>query len=47
MFIFWGFMVLVIVSVDVFYFRDRFWERLIMNMGLVLVFAAICLRFFR
>jgi hypothetical protein len=40
-------MVAVIVAVDVLFFRDRSWERLIANIGIVLVFAAFCLRFLR
>lgn len=40
-------MVAVIVGVDVAFFRHRFWERLIVNVGIVLTFAAFYLRFFR
>lgn len=40
-------MVAVIVGVDVAFFRSRFWERLIANLGIVLVFAAFYLRFLR
>lgn len=40
-------MVAVIVGVDFLFFRNRFWERLMVNVGLVLVFAAFYLRFFR
>jgi hypothetical protein len=36
----------VIVGVDVAFFRDRFWARLIANIGIVPVFAAFYLRFF-
>ncbi len=35
----------VVVSVDVLFFRSRFWERLMVNVGIVLVFAAFYLRF--
>jgi hypothetical protein len=35
----------VIVGVDLVFFRNRFWERLIVNIGIVLVFAAFYLRF--
>ena len=35
----------VVVGVDVLFFRDRFWERLIVNIGIVLVFAAFYWRF--
>jgi hypothetical protein len=30
----------VVVGVDVLVFRSRFWERLMVNVGIVLVFAA-------
>ena len=40
-------MAAVIVGVDVTFFRDRFWERLLANIGIVLVFAAFYLRFLR
>lgn len=40
-------MAAVIVGVDVMFFRTQFWERLIVNMGLVLVFAAFYLRFLK
>lgn len=38
-------MVIVIVGVDLLFFRNRVWERLIVNIGIVLVFAAFYLRF--
>jgi hypothetical protein len=40
-------LVAVVVSVDVLFFRDRFWERLLVNVGIVLVFAAFYLRFLK
>jgi hypothetical protein len=40
-------MVAVIVGVDFAFFRNRFWERLTANIGVVLVFAAFYLRFLR
>jgi len=40
-------MAAVIVGVDVLFFRSRFWERLLVNVGIVLVFAAFYLRFLR
>jgi hypothetical protein len=40
-------MVAVIVGVDVLFFRNRFWERLMVNVGIVLVFMAFYLRFFK
>jgi len=36
-----------VVGVDVLFFRNRFWERLIVNVGIVLVFAAFGLRFLK
>jgi hypothetical protein len=38
-------MAAVIAGVDVLFFRNRFWERLTVNVGLVLVFAAFYFRF--
>ena len=38
-------LVVVVVGVDVLFFRHRFWERLMVNVGIVLVFAAFYLRF--
>ena len=40
-------MVVLIVGVDLLFFRDHFWPRLMMNAGLVLVFGALYLRFLR
>ena len=40
-------MVAVVVGVDVLFFRHHFWERLIVNVGIVLVFAAFGLRFLK
>lgn len=40
-------MVAIIVGLDIAFFRGRFWERLILNIGIVLVFAAFYLRFLR
>jgi hypothetical protein len=37
----------VVVGVDVLFFRGRFWERLMVNVGIVLVFGAFYLRFLR
>jgi hypothetical protein len=39
------FMAVVLVGVDLLFFRNRFWERLMVNVGIVLVFAAFYLRF--
>lgn len=40
-------MVAIIVGLDVAFFRNRFWERLMVNVGIVLVFAAFYMRFLR
>jgi hypothetical protein len=40
-------MVGVIVAVDVLFFKNRFWERLTVNVGIVLVVAAFYFRFLR
>ena len=40
-------MVAVIVVVDLLFFRDHDWARLLVNVGIVLVFAAGYLRFLR
>jgi hypothetical protein len=40
-------MAAVIVGIDFAFFRNRFLERLIANIGIVLLFAAFYLRFFR
>ena len=40
-------MAAVIVGIDFAFFRNRFWERLIANIGIALVFAAFYLRFLR
>jgi hypothetical protein len=40
-------LVVVIVAVDFLFFRNRFWERLTVNMGIVLVFAAFYFRFLK
>jgi hypothetical protein len=33
--------------VDVLFFRNRFWERLMVNVGIVLVFGAFYFRFLK
>jgi hypothetical protein len=38
-------MVAVIVGVDFAFLRNRFWERLIVNIGIVLVFGAFYVKF--
>ncbi len=40
-------MAAVVVGVDVLFFRHRLWERLMVNIGIVLVFAAFYLRFLK
>jgi preprotein translocase subunit SecE len=40
-------MVAVILGLDIAFFRHRFWERLMANIGVVLVFAAFYFRFLR
>jgi hypothetical protein len=40
-------MAAMIVAIDVLFFRDRFWERLAANVGIVLVFTAFYFRFLR
>jgi hypothetical protein len=40
-------LVAVVVGVDILFFRNRFWERLMVNVGIVLVFAAFYLRFLK
>jgi hypothetical protein len=40
-------MVGAVVGVDVLFFRYRFWERLMANVGIVLVFGAFYLRFLK
>ena len=40
-------LVAVVVGVDVLFFQNRFWERLMVNVGIVLVFAAFYLRFLK
>jgi hypothetical protein len=38
-------LVAVVVGVDVLFLRHHFWARLLVNIGIVLVFAAFYLRF--
>lgn len=40
-------MVAVVVGVDILFFRHHFWERLTVNVGIVLVFAAFYVRFLK
>jgi len=36
-----------VIGVDVLFFRNWFWERLMVNVAIVLVLAAFCLRFLK
>ncbi len=40
-------LIAVVVAVDVLFFRHHVWERLIVNIGIALVFAAFYFRFLR
>jgi hypothetical protein len=40
-------LIAAVVSVDLLFFRNRFWERLLANIGIVMVFAAFGLRFLK
>jgi hypothetical protein len=40
-------MAAVIVGIDFVFFRNRYWERRTVNIGIVLVFAALYFRFLR
>jgi uncharacterized membrane protein len=40
-------MIAVVVGADLLFFKNHFWERLIANIGIILVFAAFYLRFLK
>ena len=40
-------LIVVVVTVDVLFFKTLFWERLMVNVGIVLIFAAFALRFLK
>ena len=40
-------LIAVVVVVDVLFFKNHFWERLTVNIGIVLVFAAFYFRFLK
>ena len=40
-------LIAVVVGVDLLFFKNRLWERLMVNVGIVLVFAAFYLRFLK
>jgi len=40
-------MAAVVVAVDLLFFRNAFWERLAVNIGIVLIFVAFYFRFLK
>ncbi|HEY4099900.1 MAG TPA: hypothetical protein VGM20_03365 [Gemmatimonadales bacterium] len=40
-------MIFVIIATDMLFFRNRFWERLAVNVGIVLIFGAFYFRFLK
>jgi hypothetical protein len=40
-------LIAVVVGVDVLFFRHQFWERLAVNIGIVLIFVAFYFRFLK
>jgi uncharacterized membrane protein len=46
-YVFAALMATTVVAVDFLFFRNRFWERLMVNIGIVLVFAAFYLSFLK
>jgi hypothetical protein len=40
-------LVATIVAVDFLFFRDQFWQRLVVNIGIVLAFSAFYFRFLK
>lgn len=40
-------MITTVVTVDILFFRDHFWERLMSNIGIILIYVAFYLAFFR
>jgi hypothetical protein len=40
-------LIALVVAVDVLFFRHRFWERLMVSVGIVVVFGAFYLRFLK
>jgi hypothetical protein len=40
-------LVTVVAGVDILFFRHHFWARLIVNVGIVLVFGTVYLRFLK
>lgn len=40
-------LIAVVVGVDILFFRHQFWERLAVNVGIVLIFVACYFRFLK
>ena len=40
-------MIIIVVGVDILFFRHHFWPRLAVNVGIVLVFGAFYFRFLK
>ena len=40
-------MVAIVVGMDILFFRNRIWERLAANVGIVLIFGAFYFRFLK
>ena len=40
-------LIVVVVAIDFLFFKNHFWERLTVNIGIVLVFAAFYFRFLK
>lgn len=40
-------MIAIVVGVDILFFRHHFWERLMANIGIVLVFVSFYFRFLK
>lgn len=40
-------MIAIVVGVDILFFRGQFWPRLVVNIGIVLVFIAFYMRFLK
>jgi hypothetical protein len=40
-------LIVTVVAVDVLFFRGQFWERLAVNVGIILVFSGVYFRFLR
>lgn len=38
-------LIVTVVGIDLLFFRDHFWSRLMVNIGIVLVFGAFYVRF--